>query len=162
MFSWLTRDHKQHKLWRTKDRYWVVLQLSVRRDSAWTPSVCVIMNSSVLCPVSGAPLWPYAPLLLFTLNGHRHMRSRMLQTHTQFGNVYLWSHIFIHLHQGQQLHIKQSPVPSSLSQQLRRVQLLIWTACQVCYHRQTKCFCLECIKRIGGATKPPCHLDWCK
>lgn len=69
------REKNNLKLWRTQSREWVVSQLSVRRDSAWSPAVCVIMSSSSVCPVSGAPLWPYASLLLSTLNGHRHVST---------------------------------------------------------------------------------------
>lgn len=84
------REKNNLKLWRTQSREWVVSQLSVRRDSAWSPAVCVIMSSSSVCPVSGAPLWPYASLLLSTLNGHRHV-----STHTQFWkSVYLQKPIF--------------------------------------------------------------------
>lgn len=51
----------------------------------------LVINIFLLCPVSGAPLWPSASLLLFTINGHWHIRTLTYSypTHTQFGNIYL-------------------------------------------------------------------------
>lgn len=51
------------------------------------PTACVIMNISSFCPVSGAPLWPYESLLLFTLNrtcehSHAQNPTHCLETST--------------------------------------------------------------------------------
>lgn len=45
----------------------------------------LVINIFLLCPVSGAPLWPSASLLLFTVNGHWHISTLTCScpTHTR-------------------------------------------------------------------------------
>lgn len=111
MFS----DNKQQRSERRRSQYGVVSQLSVRRDCAWGPTVCVIVNFSFFCTVSGAPLWPYASPLLFTLNGHWHTSPHMLRTHTQSGNISFQTHIFIQCGQGLHIKLRASSHPLRLS-----------------------------------------------